>query len=192
MERALLRIALAGAFLPLSFGTALAEEDSFPLPCAHARSDLGIVERCARREGEKGRISAATIARMRFRHGLAEVMIPGIGWLWTRRDGLALPVLTVDNGPDPFVQGLTRARRAGKIAFYDRRLRLVLATPFDWAFPFNDQGEALVCEGCRSDGHPEHASMVGGRWAIIDRKGLVLIPLAEDGEPSNRYFNRRR
>ena len=135
------------------------------------------------------RIAPAHVVRMRFRRGLAEVRVPGTGVLWARPDGLALPVFILDNGADPFEQGLVRSLRGGKVAFYDRRLRPVLATDYDWAFPFNARGQALVCRGCRSDGR-EPSSMVGGAWGLIDRAGRVVLPLTEDDAPFKRYFGR--
>ena len=162
----------------------------YPLVCAYFRRDLDSYAHCARREDGMVRVAPAHLARMRFERGLAELRVPGIGCLWVRRDGLALPVFLLDNGPDPFEQGLVRSWRNGKVAFYDRRLRLVLATPYDWAFTFNGRGEALVCEGCRSDGW-EPAAMVGGRWGLIDRTGRLVLPLAETDAADRRYFDRR-
>ncbi|HEV2543482.1 MAG TPA: hypothetical protein VGU70_12070 [Methylobacterium sp.] len=159
---------------------------AYPLACAYFHRDLDQYAHCARREGGMVRVAPAHAARMHFERGLAELRVPGIGCLWVRRDGLALPVFMLDNGPDPFAQGLVRHWRDGKVAFSDRRLRLVLATPYDWAFPFNARGEALVCEGCRSDGR-EPASMVGGRWGLIDRTGRLTMPL-RDGEAAHRQF----
>lgn len=164
--------------------------ERYPLACVYFRRDLDPYEQCARRADGMVRVAPAHVARMRFERGLAELRVPGIGCLWMRRDGLALPVFMLDNGPDPFEQGLVRSWRDGKVAFYDRRLRLVLATPYDWAFPFNPRGEALVCEGCRSDGR-QPASMVGGRWGLIDRTGHLVLPLAETDAADRRYFNRR-
>lgn len=163
---------------------------AYPLACAYFRRDLDSYEHCARREDGMVRVAPAHLARMRFERGLAELRVPGIGCLWVRRNGLALPVFLLDNGPDPFEQGFVRSWRDGKVAFYDRRLRLVLATPYDWAFPFNARGEALVCEGCRSDGR-QPAAMVGGRWGLIDRTGRLVMPLAETDAADRRYFDRR-
>ncbi|MCG5245967.1 hypothetical protein [Methylorubrum extorquens] len=162
----------------------------YPLACAYFRRDLDSYAHCARREDGIVWVAPAHFARMRFERGLAELRVPGIGCLLVRRNGLALPVFMLDNGPDPFEQGLVRSWRDGKAAFYDRRLRLVLATPYDWAFPFNARGEASVCEGCRSDGR-EPAALVGGRWGLIDRTGRLVLPLAETDAADRRYFDRR-
>ena len=175
---------------PAGSATRAVAAERYPLACVYLRRDLDSYEHCARRDDGMVRVAPAHVARMRFERGLAELRVPGVGCLWVRRDGLALPVFMLDNGPDPFEQGLVRSWRDGKVAFYDRRLRLVLATPYDWAFPFDARGEALVCEGCRSDGR-QPASMVGGRWGLIDRTGHLVLPLAETDAADRRYFNRR-
>lgn len=177
-----------------TFGSAAARAGlrvgtDYPLACRYARTELDRFERCARRNGDVVRIAPDHVARMRFRRGLAEAAIDGIGWLWVRRDGLARPVFILDAGPDLFEQGLARGWHRGKVAFYDRRLRLVLPTPYDWSFPFNARGEALVCEGCRPDGR-QPSSMIGGRWGLIDRRGRTVLPLSEDDAASDRYFGR--
>ncbi len=163
---------------------------AYPLACRYARVELDRYEGCARPDVGGVRIAPAHVARMHFRRGLAEAALDGGGWLWVRRDGLARSVFVLDTGPDPFVQGLARGWRRGKVAFYDRRLRLALATPYDWSHPFNARGAALVCEGCRSDGR-QPASMVGGRWGLINRRGLLLTPISDDGAASRRYFGAR-
>ncbi|WP_404810574.1 hypothetical protein [Methylobacterium flocculans] len=159
---------------------------AYPLACRDVHADFARVAHCARRAGAWVRIDPARLARMSFRDGLTEIVVEGVGWLWARRDGLALPVFTLDTAPDPFAQGLVRSWHAGKVAFHDRRLRRVLATEFDWSFPFNARGEALVCQGCRSDGR-KPASMVGGRWGLIDRRGRLTMPLDEGRGASERY-----
>ena len=165
-----------------------AESATFPLACRNVHADLDRYAHCARRDGAMVRIDPAYLARMRFHRGLTEIVVDGVGWLWARRDGLALPVFILDNGPDPFALGLVRAWHVGKVAFYDRRLRRVLTTAYDWSFPFNARGEALVCQGCRSDGRVP-SSMVGGLWGLIDRRGRITLPLAEGGQAFDRYFN---
>lgn len=175
---------------PPALGAAQGAAAAYPLACHYVRRELDRFEACARHEGGMIRVAPTHVARMRFERGLAELRVPGIGCLWARRDGLALPVFTLDNGPDPFAQGLVRGWREDKVAFYDRRLRLVLATPYDWAFPFDARGEALVCKGCRSDGR-DPASMIGGRWGIIDRKGRLVRRLAEGDAAADHFFGRR-
>ena len=106
----------------------------------------------------------------------------GIGWLvagrqfyYTRADGSLLPVLTYDNGPDPWSEGLTRAWVEGKVAYYDRAFQQVIAPEYDWGWPFKD-GRARVCRGCvleAPDGDG-HRAVTGGEWRFIDRSGKVV------------------
>lgn len=153
----------------------------YPLTCVYepTNSDEGTTSytRCARREADGLHIAPVHLARMSFdRLGLAEAAVEDAGWAWIARDGRALPTLTFDNGADPFQHGLTRGREGGHVVYYDRRFRRVLATPYDWASPFDRRGHAAVCVGCASDGS-EMGFIVGGRWGEIDRTGRVLIPV---------------
>lgn len=145
---------------------------SFPTRCAYTSrgGELTPVERCARRENDGFRIAPDHLARMVFTRGLADVGVDGVGWAYVRRDGVGRGVETFDNGPDPFVEGLTRARSGGKIVFLDRRLRPRLVTRYDWASPF-EHGRARACTGCVGQTDGEHGWMTGGRWVEIDRHG---------------------
>ncbi|MFC6027259.1 MULTISPECIES: hypothetical protein [Methylobacterium] len=188
-ERALGALVLLGLTAGLVPQTVRARDGGpYPLACRDVHADFARHEGCARRAGDWIRIDPARLARMPFKDGVTEIVVDGIGWLWTRRDGLALPVFPLDNGPDPFAQGLVRARHAGKVAFHDRRLCRVLTTDFDWSFPFNARGEALVCRGCRSDGR-QPSAMVGGRWGLIDRRGRLTRRLEKGQDAARRYFD---
>lgn len=120
-------------------------------------------------------LGAGALARLRFdKNGLAALQA-GRQYYYVRRDGTYLPVITYDNGPDYFADGLTRARVDGRIGYYDTRLQPAFAARFDWGFPFQD-GSAEVCDGCR-EGTPDadgHAGIVGGTRFRIDRQGNVL------------------
>lgn len=156
--------------------------DGFPLTCVYQPrdSDEGTTSytRCARLEADGLHIAPVHLARMDFdRRGLAEAAVEGAGWAWVRRDGRALATLTVDTGPDPFRHGLVRGREGGHIAYYDRRFRRVLATPYDWASPFDSRGRADACIGCAPDGS-EMGFIVGGRWGEIDRAGREVVPVS--------------
>lgn len=87
-------------------------------------------------------------------------------------------MLTFDNGPDDFAEGLARTTRSGKIGFIDRQLSEVIAPSWDFAFPFED-GVAVVCQGCRPHpvGDGEHSEVRGGSWGTIDRSGAIVVPV---------------
>jgi hypothetical protein len=97
------------------------------------------------------------------------------GWKFIDRKGRVLirPYL-LDNGPDPFQDGLARFREAGKFGFFDERGKLVIAARFAFAAPFSE-GRAVFCQGCREQAEGEHHSMQGGLWGFIDRKGKIVI-----------------
>ncbi|NEV64594.1 WG repeat-containing protein [Thiorhodococcus minor] len=83
---------------------------------------------------------------------------------------------TLDNGPDPFAEGLVRSRRAGRILYVDVHFREVIGPRYDWGWPFA-QGRALVCRGCRPLQDGEHSRVSGGRWGWIDRQGREVVPV---------------
>lgn len=135
-------------------------------------ADLPALEGCRQTAPGTLQISAAVLSRLDFdSDGLAVIYVPGQHY-YVRRDGRYLPVITYDNGPDYFAEGLTRGVIDGKLGYYDAQLRPAFDTRFDWGWPF-ENGIAEVCEGCRpgkrdADGH---TSIVGGRHFRIDRRG---------------------
>jgi len=120
-------------------------------------------------------LGAGALARLRFdENGLATLQA-GRQYYYVRRDGTYLPVITYDNGPDYFAEGLVRARVDGRIGYYDTGLQPAFAARFDWGFPFRN-GSAEVCNGCR-EGTPDaggHTDIVGGTRLRIDRQGNAL------------------
>jgi len=120
-------------------------------------------------------ISKAALAALQFdENGLAALQA-GHQYYYVRRDGRHLPVITYDNGPDYFQEGLTRARVDGRIGYYDTQLQPAFGERFDWGFPF-ENGSAEVCNGCH-EGPPDaggHTGIVGGTHFRIDRQGAHL------------------
>ncbi len=97
------------------------------------------------------------------------------GWKYINRQGKTIirPYL-LDNGPDPFREGLARFREAGKVGFFDERGKVVIGARFAFAAPFSE-GRAVFCQGCREQEEGEHRSIQGGLWGFIDRKGRIVI-----------------
>jgi hypothetical protein len=97
------------------------------------------------------------------------------GWKYIDRNGKVLirPFL-LDNGPDPFQEGLARFKKAGKFGFFDERGRVVIAPRFDFAAPFSE-GRAAFCRGCREVAEGEHRSLNGGLWGFLDKMGRIVI-----------------
>jgi hypothetical protein len=110
------------------------------------------------------------------RDGLASVNIGG-GWRYVSRDGRLAPVMTMDNGAEPFADGLARSPVGDKIGFINRNLVLVIPARYDGALPF-DHGRAEVCIACKLTSDGEHSSYEGGRWACIDRHGQERTPFS--------------
>ncbi|MEA2237291.1 MAG: hypothetical protein QOC81_2015 [Thermoanaerobaculia bacterium] len=111
--------------------------------------------------------------------GLATLALKPGGWFYVRPNGKSLEVLTYDNGPDYFVEGVVRGRRNGKIAFFDRSFRMVLPPKYAFAWPF-ENGLAAVCSGCKEEppsaSDPEHhAALAGGLWGYIDHRGNEVV-----------------
>jgi hypothetical protein len=177
-----------GRLLPCSYAARETQEN--PTPELREIQPRG---RCANllRDGSL-RIQPDHLDQLDFADGLGALLVP-MGWYYVTPDGRTAAVVTYDNGPDYFVEGLARTRRGGKIGFIDRSLSERIAPTWDFAFPF-DGGVALVCQGCRpratADG--EHSEMRGGVWGYIDHDGAVIVPVRFEREhvPSPTRANR--
>ncbi len=98
------------------------------------------------------------------------------GWMYIdTRGGVRIRPLLVDNGPDPFREGLARFRRDRRVGFFNKAGTVVIPAAFDFALPFQD-GRAAVCRGCREVPDGEHHVLQGGTWGYIDRRGRAVIP----------------
>ncbi|MFS2110726.1 WG repeat-containing protein [Sphingomonas sp. Sphisp140] len=161
--------------LPLLTLTAPAEpaQQSYPLPCFHAPrgGELDTFPDCAAQANDGTlRLAPAHLKRLDFdRSGLATIHV-GKSFHYVRRNGRTAPVMTMDNGADPFVNGRARSEWQGKIGYVDRTLRLVIARRYDGAMPF-EKGFGEVCMGCSLTGDGEHHWYAGGTWLRVDRAG---------------------
>ncbi len=164
----LLLLLSAAGLLPCSYRASGQAEIAPHGPCATRTKDGSL------------RIDRRHLVRLNYgSDGLAEVFAEGVGWAYVRRGGETLEVLTEDNGPDEFADGLVRIRRGGKIGYADRSFRIAIAPQFDFGWPFA-KGRALVCRGCRvelSKLSEEHAAVSGGLWGYIDRTGREVVPV---------------
>ncbi|SIT12549.1 hypothetical protein [Achromobacter sp. MFA1 R4] len=173
------------AALLTSLALASGTVSDYDLPCFYADKladgSLEHVAHCARATDGVVEFRPAVLARMDFGDdGLSPATANG-SWHWVRPDGRAVAVVTFDNGADDFQEGLTRGPWAGGMAYYDKQLNRVLATPYDWGDRF-EGGIAAVCQGCRVERSPdgEHSYSVGGEWGAIDRNGRLVLPLRQD------------
>jgi WG containing repeat len=129
------------------------------------------------------------------RFGLSEIVIEGTppihhGFWYAKRNGQLAPVMMLDNGADPFNDGLARSPSGKKIGYIDRRFRLVVPAIYDGAHPF-ENGRAVVCVGCveRHNVGMEASYYEGGSWGCIDVHGREVIPL-EAMKNGNALFAR--
>lgn len=169
----------------------------YDLPCLYAdKGEGGTLEQsehCARIAGDSVEFRPQNLNRMDFDgDGLAPAFA-NRSWHWVRPDGRAVAVVTFDNGADDFEDGLTRGPWAGGMAYYDKQLKRVLATPYDWVDRYSG-GLAVVCKGCRVMRTPdgEHSYMAGGEWGAIDRQGRLVLPLRPDAGSLRREAEARR
>ncbi len=175
----------AGERLPCTYAPRATAENPHP--------ELDTFADCAVREGGEVRIARQHLEALDFdADGLATMWIDG-QWYYLRPDGTRAPVVTWDNGPDYFSEGLARTLVDGKIAYIDRSLAVVLPPRYDFGWPFED-GLAQVCTGCRREQRPgdEHTAMVGGAWGYIDRAGTEVVPVRYSREEAARRASRRR
>lgn len=110
-------------------------------------------------------------------HGLAAVA-DETGWAYIDASGrdVIRPFL-LDNGPDPFSEGLARFLEDGRFGFFDERGRVAIEPRFDFVMPFHE-GLAAACQGCSLEPRGEHSEAVGGLWGFVDRTGRWAIPPA--------------
>ncbi|TCT24301.1 WG repeat-containing protein [Thiobaca trueperi] len=168
------------SLLTLSLWSAFTGAAGFPLSCVDVargtEAELASHRDCAALKGEDLMLAPTQLRQMRFEiQGLAAVWVTG-QWYYVRPTGESLPVVTLDNGPDPFAEGLVRSPRQGRIAYVDAQFREVIAPRYDWGWPFA-RGRALVCRGCRPIQDGEHTRLSGGRWGWIDRQGREVVPV---------------
>jgi len=110
-------------------------------------------------------------------YGLAVAVDPDTGWAYIDRQGrVVIQPNVVDNGPDPFVEGLARFRKKGKMGFFNPRGQVVIEPGVDFARPFCE-GRAAVCRGCRLVPEGEYTVVRGGQWGFLDPFGREVVPL---------------
>lgn len=135
-------------------------------------------ENCARYLNDKLEINPIHFRKIDFTpEGIAPFWTSG-QMFYLKPNGDYLPVITYDNGPDEFQEGLVRRQIGGKIAYYNKNFEQVIAAKYDWGWPFSG-GRALVCRGCKiqppqSEGH---MAVQGGLWGYIDHKGKEVVPV---------------
>lgn len=138
--------------------------------------EIEVFHHCASYQNKHLEISDKHWSKLNFDENQLTTLFTQDQYFYLKPDRSYLPVITYDNGADYFQEGLTRSLLNGKIAFYNHDFELVLATDFDWAWPFQD-GIARVCRGCVvTQVDEEHTGLTGGVWGYIDKQGNQVDP----------------
>ncbi len=95
-----------------------------------------------------------------------------------RKGRIVLKPYIFDNGPDYISDGLFRFVEKDKFGFANADGKKVIPAQFDFANPFDDNGRAEFCMGCRLVIKPgrEHKDIEGGKWGLINESGKVIVP----------------
>ena len=122
-------------------------------------------------------ITDSLINLLDVRHRRDSAAAYAFGSTYDRRGNFLFHPMAFDNGPDYFVEGLSRCVDNGKVGFVNLQGAIVIQPQWDWASPFN-YGYASACNGCyldRSD--PEHPSIAlnsDAEKVYIDRQGTAV------------------
>lgn len=122
-----------------------------------------------------------------------EIPAASYGDAFDRRGNLLYHPLVYDNGPDYFVEGLTRCVENDKIGFADRRGKVVITPQWDWVSPFQ-YGYAWACKDCyldysRDAEHPDILFRSGASRVVIDRQGRVATPAEAPASPKDQKID---
>jgi hypothetical protein len=159
--------------------TTASSAEAYPLPCTYwSERDLETAEHCAAKTPDGYTIAPAILGDLAFTDDLATITFPGHQWFYRHRNTRMVEMLTYDNGPDAFAEGLARGRIGDELVYVDKELNVEIRAPYTFGFPF-ENGRADVCTGCVSVpvNGGEHSIMQGGRWGVIDKRGRETVPL---------------
>ncbi len=131
---------------------------------------------------EKGVLVIDTIFVMALSfngHGIAPV-VDDSGWVYidTRGKKVRRPFI-YDNGPDYFIEGLSRYLDHKKIGFINTGGEIQIKAQFEFVRPFSE-GLAAFCVSCSTRLQGEHTQLFGGKWGYIDKQGNIAIPATFD------------
>jgi hypothetical protein len=81
-------------------------------------------------------------------------------------------IVSFDNGPDYFHEGLVRAKRNGKMGFADKFGQIAIPCEYDFAWWF-ENGKAKVTFNAREirDKYDDHTRIESDEWFYIDKNG---------------------
>lgn len=90
-------------------------------------------------------------------------------------------IYMIGSMPDPFVSGVRRIVKEGKIGFINKKGVVVIAPQYDMAEPFTKKicavnkgaaAQELSATDEYAIGHHQ-----GGQWGVINKKGNIILPI---------------
>ncbi|MFK7798651.1 MAG: WG repeat-containing protein [Aureispira sp.] len=82
-------------------------------------------------------------------------------------------LVTFDNGPDYFYEGLVRAKRNEKMGFANQYGQIVIPCTYAFAWSF-EEGKAKVALNAKAIKDGEHTRVESDEWFFIDKKGQKI------------------
>lgn len=82
-------------------------------------------------------------------------------------------LVTFDNGPDYFEEGLVRVKRDDKMGFANQYGQIVIPCAYAYAWPF-EEGKAKVALNATAIKDGEYTRMESEEWFYIDKKGQQI------------------
>lgn len=92
-----------------------------------------------------------------------------------RNQNTLYDIVSFDNGPDYFYEGLVRAKRNEKMGFADKYGHIAIPCEYDFAWWFED-GKAKVTFDAKEirDKYDEHTTIESDEWFYIDKNGKKI------------------
>ncbi|XWN38550.1 MAG: WG repeat-containing protein [Balneola sp.] len=92
-----------------------------------------------------------------------------------RNQNTLYDIVSFDNGPDYFHEGLLRVKRNGKMGFADKYGQIAIPCKYDFAWWFKD-GKAKVTFDAReiNDKYDDHTRIESDEWFYIDKNGTRI------------------
>lgn len=106
--------------------------------------------------------------------GLAGVVENG-NWSYINCEGKTFQVISIDNGPDLFSEGLARFREGNRYGYLNRRGEVVIPAQFDSAEAFC-KGVASTGSDCSAVRSGDYTALSCVKWAYIDKAGRTVTP----------------
>ena len=97
-----------------------------------------------------------------------------------RNEKILFQVCSYEIGPDIVSNGLFRIIENGKIGFANMNGEIVIKPRFQFVYPFQENGFAIFCENGTWSMLDKYIPVIKGKWGVINRQGLVVIPATYD------------